>query len=311
MPLARPITPNGRFVEAGKDDMSIASGGHSNRRRFHDVRHVAVTGSTNADVLEMGRQGEAEGIVVIAESQSAGRGRRGRSWVAEPGGALLLSVLLRPPASVASLVTAALALAAGDAIAELTGVAIGLKWPNDLIVEPSSTQPGLGSSPDYRKLAGILAEADWPTSANVSAGWRSPVPGDRVLVVAGIGINLVTPVDLPAELADRFIALDTLTGAEGLVLGAEQVAERLLDHLDVRYGELLADRGGLLDSWRGRCTTLGRQVRVDLGADDVEGTAVDIDDEGRLVVLTLTGERRVFSAGDVVHLRNPEELSPR
>lgn len=285
--------------------MPIADEGPSKRRRFRDVRHVAVTGSTNSDVLEMGRQGEAEGVVLIAGSQSAGRGRLGRSWVAESGGALLLSVLLRPPAAVASLVTATLAIAAGDAVAELTGVTTGLKWPNDLIVEPSGSRADSGSTPEHRKLAGVLAEADWPASANVSAGWRDPAPGERVLVVAGIGINLVTPADLPVELSDRFIALDTLAGVEGSLPEADQLAECLLDHLDVRYGELLADRDGLLDTWRGRCTTLGRPVRVDLGADDVEGTAVDIDDEGRLVVRMLTGEEQVFSAGDVVHLRRP------
>src|SRR5690606_32978179 len=108
--------------------------------------------------LELARAGEPEGIVLVADHQTGGRGRRGRTWEAPPGASLLCSVLLRPPAAVAPLVTMAVGLAASDATHELAGLRPRLKWPNDLV------WPGDGSGAD-RKLAGILAEADWPAGS--------------------------------------------------------------------------------------------------------------------------------------------------
>src|SRR3954452_9704987 len=123
--------------------------------RFGDVRWVDETGSTNADALALARQGAPEGIVLVADHQTAGRGRQGRTWEAPAGASLLTTILLRPPAAVAGLVTMAVALAASDAVADVAGFEPRLKWPNDLV------WPGDGSAP-ARKLAGILAEADWP-----------------------------------------------------------------------------------------------------------------------------------------------------
>ncbi len=263
------------------------------RTRFRDVRHLTTTGSTNADVLALGRNGEPEGIVVIADSQTTGRGRHDRTWVAEPGSAMLASILLRPPAAAAPLVTATLALAAADAIDATTDIRVDLKWPNDLMV-------GGRDGAHDRKIAGILAEADWPTGTSISGGYRTPAAAAKVLVAAGIGINVRTQHDAPPEVADHAIALDALVEQPPSVA---DLAEAFLDALDRSYDALLADPRTLLDRWRDRCDTIGRAVRVDLGTDDVEGTAVDIDDEGRLVVQTLGGTRRAFAAGDVVHLR--------
>lgn len=265
--------------------------------RFADVRWVAETGSTNTDVLELARQGEPEGIVVVADHQTAGRGRRGRTWEAPPGASLMLTVLLRPPAAVAGLATMTVALAASDAVAELAGVAPRLKWPNDLV------WPGDGSGPD-RKLAGILAEADWPAGSGIAAGYRPPSPTERAVVAVGIGLNVAWAGRAPEELADVAVALDEITAPApppdriDLLVG-------LLGHLDRLDRDLRGDggRSRLLDRWRERSATLGRRVRVDLGADDVEGTAVDVTDEGQLVVETLEGERRILAVGDVVHLR--------
>ncbi len=133
--------------------------------RFADVRWVAETGSTNADAMALIRHGAPEGIVLVADHQTAGRGRRGRTWEAPPGAGLLLSVLLRPPAEVVDLCTMAVGLAAAEAVAEVAGFEPRLKWPNDLV------WPGDGSAPD-RKLAGILAEADWPAGSTPDAGYR-------------------------------------------------------------------------------------------------------------------------------------------
>jgi len=266
--------------------------------RFGDVRWLAVTGSTNEDVLRLARAGEAEGIVVAADLQTAGRGRRGRTWEAPAGSSLMATVLLRPPARVAALATATVALAAAEAVEAACGATPRLKWPNDLV------WPGDGSGPD-RKLAGILAEADWPAGSGIADGWREPRPTDRVAVAVGIGLNVAWAGRAPAELTDVAVALDEVVGAEGppdrvdLLVG-------LLRRLDALDAELRAEggRAAVLARWRARSATLGRRVRVDLGSDDVEGTAVDVTEDGHLVVETLEGTRRELAVGDVVHLRD-------
>lgn len=267
------------------------------RRRgtFTDVRHVAQTGSTNEDVLALGRAGEPEGVVLVAAEQLAGRGRHGRRWVAPAGAAALCSVLLRPPAPVAPLITATLALAADDALRSLGARGVGIKWPNDLVVSGDDLE---GAT--TRKVAGILAEADWPSGSSIAAGHRAPRPTDRALVVAGIGINVTTPHGQPAEWLDTAVWLDELVGHP---LAVEDVVEALLDALDLWYERLRADRSQVLSAWRARCVTVGASVRVDLGAEVFEGTAVDLDTEGRLIVDAHGGRRRVIAAGDVVHLR--------
>jgi BirA family transcriptional regulator, biotin operon repressor / biotin---[acetyl-CoA-carboxylase] ligase len=266
--------------------------------RFADVRWVAETGSTNADVLERARQGDAEGTVVVADHQTAGRGRLGRTWQAPPGASLLCTVLLRPPAAVAGSTTMAVAVAAADAVAELTGRAPRLKWPNDLV------WPGDGSGPD-RKLAGILAEVEWPAGSQAADGWAEPRPTDRLVVAVGIGLNVAWGGSVPDDLAQIAVALDHLT-APAPAPDRVAVLVAFLRHLDQRYGRLVTDPGGadaLRAAWRERSATLGRRVRVDLGVDDVVGTAVDVTAEGHLVVETLEGGRRVIAVGDVVHLR--------
>ncbi len=278
-------------VPGGRARSTLATGPGS---RFADVRWVTETGSTNADAMELARQGKPEGIVLVADHQTAGRGRAGRTWIAPPGAGLLLSILLRPSAMVVDLTTMAVAVAAATAVESVAGFSPRLKWPNDLV------WPGDGSAPD-RKLAGILAEADWPASSSISAGWRQPAAGERAVVVVGIGLNVAWPADLPPELAEIAVAMNHVVDVP---VDREDLLIALLSELGPRYEALCAgDRAGLLDEWRRRSATLGHRVRVDLGPSDVEGTAVDITDEGHLVVETLEGGRRTIAVGDVVHLR--------
>jgi BirA family biotin operon repressor/biotin-[acetyl-CoA-carboxylase] ligase len=246
--------------------------------RFADVRWVHETESTNADLLTLAREGEPEGITLVADHQTAGRGRVGRSWVAPPGASLLLSVLLRPPARVAGLSSMAVGLAASSAVDDIAGFRPRLKWPNDLV------WPGDGSAPD-RKLAGILAEAHWPAS-------EQPADGE-VAVVVGIGLNVNWPEQLPPELRDIATAVNHIVGHE---IDREDLLIALLQHLDRRYDQLA--HGDLLDEWRASSATLGRRVRVDLGTEVVEGLARDITVEGHLIV-----DDRTIAVGDVVHLR--------
>jgi BirA family biotin operon repressor/biotin-[acetyl-CoA-carboxylase] ligase len=263
--------------------------------RFADVRWVASTGSTNADALALARDGAPEGVVVVADHQTAGRGRYDRAWVAPPGGSLLVSVVLRPPSPVASTATMATAVAMAEAVEEVAGVSPGLKWPNDLVVA------GEGGE---RKLAGILAEADWPASATISAGWRQPSAHERAVIVVGVGLNVCWPEDDEAirDVADTAVALNWVTPGP---VDRVDLLVAFLRRLDRSYGQLVS--GGpqtAMDEWRRRSATLGRQVRVDLGPDDVEGTAVDVTAEGHLVVEALGGLRRTFAVGDVIHLRD-------
>lgn len=272
-------------------------GGHARSAlagsRFADVRWVTETGSTNADALALARDGEREGVVLVADHQTAGRGRAGRTWIAPPGASLLLSVLLRPPARVAGLTTMAMGLAAAEALEEVAGVAARIKWPNDLV------WPGDGTTRD-RKVAGILAESDWPAGSTADSGYRPPGPDERVVVVVGTGINVAWPDELPPDLADIAVACNHISGRTA---DREDLLVALLERLDARYDALLGGgSGALLDDWRARSATLGRRVRVELGSDEVEGEAVDVTGEGHLVVRTPAGDRTV-AVGDVVHLR--------
>lgn len=273
--------------------------------RFTDIRWTDVTGSTNADVLVAGRNGDPEGVVIVADTQTAGRGRHGRDWVAPPGSGLLFSLLLRPPARITDLLTATAALAVQDVAAALGATGVGLKWPNDLIVTiPDATVVGPSPEPTRvgpdPKLAGILAEAEWAPGAAAASGHRAPTVGERALVALGIGLNVASSADFPPEIANRRVALDDLIGRP---VDRRELLDDLLAGFDGWYRRLVVDHGEVLDAWRSRCVTLGRRVRVDLGATDLVGTANDLDARGRLVVRDDNGSDHVVAAGDVVHLR--------
>jgi len=252
--------------------------------RFTDVRRFDTIDSTNRYLLDEARRGAPEGVVAVADHQEAGRGRLGRRWEAPPGANLLVSVLLRPalPPGSRHLASAVVALAASDAIAGLTGLATGLKWPNDLL------------APDGRKLAGVLAEADLGVP---------PDPAGAPVVV-GIGVNVGWPADLddlPPDLAGTATSLVRETGRQG---DRSALLDALLDALEPRVADLgdPVGRARQAAALRSRCVTLGAAVRVQLANGAFEGTARDVTDEGHLVVETPAGRRTVV-AGDVVHLR--------
>ncbi len=249
--------------------------------RFADVRRVAETGSTNTDLLTLARTGAPEGVVLVTDHQTAGRGRLGRVWEAPPGSSLLVSVLCRPvlPLARVHLVTVAAGLAAADALEEVAGFRPSLKWPNDLVVEtPAGT----------RKLAGLLAE--------------SVVEGSTLTaVVVGMGMNVRWPDPLPEELAATATAVNHVAGRE---VAVDDVLPAWLAALDRRYAALHAEGGvaATAEAHRAACSTLGRRVRVELADGVVEGDAVDVDDDGHLV-LDADGIRQTVAVGDVVHLR--------
>ena len=213
--------------------------------RFGDVRWHDEVDSTNRLLLELARDGAAEGIVVGAEHQRAGRGRLDRTWEAPPGTSLLLSVLTRPVALAPEhvhMVTMAMAIGASDAVAEVAGFRPQLKWPNDLMV-------------DDRKLGGILAEG-LVSSARVDA------------VVVGIGLNVNWPSPLPDGLSSIAVSANHIVGRD---IDRETLLVRLLQRFDEHYGALVEQGGwrGTLLNYRRLCATLGRDVRVELSGSTI------------------------------------------
>tara|TARA_B100000287_G_scaffold69089_1_gene60700 strand:+ start:704 stop:1546 length:843 start_codon:yes stop_codon:yes gene_type:complete len=266
------------------------------KTRFHDVTWVAEIPSTNTALLERARQGALEGEVIIADLQTAGRGRRGRTWTAPAGTSLMMSILLRPPATAlspndASLATSALALAARKAVADLTGVNLEIKWPNDLVVGAPFDQR-VEADIGYRKIAGILTET-LIQDASIDA------------LVIGMGINTSWGV-VPAELQSIATSLDVLAGSS---IDRNALALKILENLESEYTSLLRPNGKqqLLREVKKHSGTIGKQVRVQLGTEpniqQIEGRAVDLDECGQLVLETDDDEVQVVAAGDVEHLR--------
>lgn len=249
-----------------------------------DVRCFGEIDSTNTWLLAEARAGAAEGLTAVADHQTAGRGRLDRRWEAAPGSALLASVLLRPVLEPGALhlVTALVALSALDACEQTAGVDVGIKWPNDLVV-------------DDAKLAGILAEAD-PSAPGGPPG--------SVAVVVGIGLNIAVPGLRAASWPATCLADLVAAGRGSAVPTRDELLAALLGVLERRRPELDGTDGrrGLAADLRRRCVTLGRAVRVELPGSVLVGTATDLTDDGLLVVKTADG-RRVVAAGDIVHLR--------
>jgi BirA family transcriptional regulator, biotin operon repressor / biotin---[acetyl-CoA-carboxylase] ligase len=256
--------------------------------RFADLRRVAETGSTNRDLLAAAADGAADGVVLVADHQTAGRGRLDRSWVAPPGSSVLMSVLLRPDlgAGDAHLLTTALAVGAAEACGGVAGVDVRIKWPNDLVVA-ADDHGGV------RKVAGILAES------SVERGRLSAV-------VVGIGLNVNWPARLPADLESIAVALNHVAGhdidRDDLIVATLAGLERWCAPLSGDDDGRGAGQSVLMAEARSRSATLGRRVRAEIGAETVEGTAQELSEAGELVVETAEG-RRTIIAGDVVHLR--------
>lgn len=215
------------------------------------VEHVAATGSTNADLLATAGT-RPDRSVLVADHQTAGRGRLDRRWDAPPGANLLVSLLFHRVPDDPGELTRRVGLAAVDACRDVAGVAAVLKWPNDVLVGD-------------HKLAGILAQ-------------RSATGA----VVVGLGLNVRWAPEGAVRLGDDVAPLDVLSA------------------LLVAYDDLPAD---VTARYRRALATLGRQVRIDLTDGPLAGTALDVDPDGRLVVLDHCGVTHRVDVGDVIHLR--------
>jgi BirA family transcriptional regulator, biotin operon repressor / biotin---[acetyl-CoA-carboxylase] ligase len=246
------------------------------------VEVVEEAASTNALVIERARSGAAEGLVVAAEHQTAGRGRLDRTWETPPRSALTFSVLLRPTAPTASWPW--LPLLAGYAVdkaLKAAGYEASVKWPNDVL---------LGG----QKVAGILVErvdTDAGPAAVVGIGLNVGMTADELPVPEATSLAVASPGEVP----DRTALLVSMLASLWESYTAWQAG-----------GDLAGMR--LAESYVAACATIGQQVRVDLPAGEVlTGTASGIDPSGRLVVEHSTdGEagHTAVSAGDVVHVRS-------
>lgn len=245
---------------------------------WRQVDVVAACPSTNAELAAQARAGAPAGAVLVADHQTAGRGRLDRSWLTPAGSALTFSVLLAPdrvPTARWPWLPLLVGIAVAEGVRRVTEVDCTLKWPNDVLV-------------DDRKLAGILVE-------------RVERDGGAVAVV-GVGLNVsLSQAELP-------VATATSLAVEGAVTTDRTVVLReVLRSLEALFVQWQADGGdprlGLVESYVRRCSTLGRQVRVELpSGEHLQGTASGIDTDGRLELHTADG-RRMLGAGDVVHVR--------
>ncbi|HET6973652.1 MAG TPA: biotin--[acetyl-CoA-carboxylase] ligase [Pyrinomonadaceae bacterium] len=230
--------------------------------------------STNTELARRASEGAAEGLAIVAEEQTAGRGRLQRAWSSPKGAGLYFSILLRPtiPQNYWPLITFMAALAVGDALREAAGVETDIKWPNDLLS-------------GERKICGILAEAiDTPLGR---------------AVILGIGINL-TENAFPPELAN---VATSVSEAMGSAPDREQILAALLDALS-RWYSRFDEPAQIVDAWSNRSSfAIGKLVQVSNGDDVWQGTTCGVEPDGALRLRTSSGEIKLVRAGDVYSVR--------
>lgn len=250
--------------------------GLATRAFGRQIEYRASVGSTNDLAKQLARAGAPEGLLVIADEQSAGKGRLGRNWTTPRGSALAMSLLLRPalPPYEAPRITLVAAVAAAEAVRAVTGLPVGIKWPNDLQVQG-------------KKICGILTEME------------SEV--ERIaFVVCGIGLNVNLPQEqMPPEFRE---SATSLMAELGEPVRRVLLVQAITARFEEVYGLFATGRfDQVLDRWRALAVTLGQTVRIIsvTGAPDFEGTAEDVDPDGALLVRTTDGSLRRVLAGEV------------
>jgi BirA family biotin operon repressor/biotin-[acetyl-CoA-carboxylase] ligase len=232
-------------------------------------RHHRLIDSTNERAKELAIAGAPGGLVVTADEQTSGRGRRGNPWFAPPGSCLLYSGLVRPfAAHQAPLLPLAVPLAVCEAAEAVAPVRCQVKWPNDIWI-------------DERKVSGVLVEA------RPDEGWA----------VVGVGLNVaITEDEFPPELRGTAISLLPTEAEGGLPSGGAPGVRRALSALNEALGRWLeAGDDEVLSAYRARDALSGRRISWDGG----EGIAEEIDERGHLVVKKADGERSALGAGEV------------
>ncbi len=239
----------------------------------HPFFHMEEVDSTNEAAKRFANQGVESGALIVAEKQTAGKGRRGRSWSNTAGESLQMSLLLRPELTPkeASGLTLAAALAVSRAVESLPGsLRPQIKWPNDVIV-------------GTKKICGILVEL--------------LLDSDQSSVIIGIGVNVNNSV-FPGELREKATSLKLATGGQ---IDRESLMEKIWQEFEAIYEQYLLtkDMSGLKADYEQRLVNIGRQVCVSYGNESLEGVAEGIDVEGHLLLRAKDGGLRHIEAGEV------------
>ena len=239
------------------------------------LRWYDTIGSTNDEAKRLAQSGAAHGTVLLAGHQTGGRGRMGRSFHSPAGKGIYLSVILRPNCLPTELMhlTCAAGVAMCDAVAQTAGFRPGIKWTNDLVWQT-------------KKMGGILTELS-----------VDPITGLVRYAIVGIGINCNhTTADFPPELQGMASSLSEVSGRP---VNYVAVAAAMVQSLHRMDGILLQERAHLLQAYRKDCITLGQQIVVIRGAEYQYGTALDVDEEGGLVVHFTDGTVKTVTSGEV------------
>lgn len=237
------------------------------------IHRFEVIDSTNTYAKQLAREGACAGTAILADRQTGGRGRLGRSFHSPAGSGIYLSVILRPECEPARLMhlTCAVGTAVCDAVEECTGFRPGIKWTNDLVS-------------GRRKLGGILTELGFEN-------------GRVSYAVAGIGLNCTQTVDdFPPEIRDIAASLEAVTGNKVDVKALENA---LISHIRAMGQTLLTAKESWMDRYRRDCITLGQEISVVRGNEIRHGTAISIDDDGGLTVLYQDGTIQTVTSGEV------------
>ncbi|MBE5852527.1 MAG: biotin--[acetyl-CoA-carboxylase] ligase [Lachnospiraceae bacterium] len=250
------------------------------------VIYKQTTVSTNEDAKQFAGEGAEHGLLVIADAQSGGKGRRGRSWQSEPETTISMTLLCRPQftAEKASMLTLVMGLAVAEAISELTGVSASIKWPNDIVV-------------NHKKVCGILTEL-------------GTTRGQIDYLIVGVGINVNNGITLPSadvsekrrfafgeELADTATSLWFETGVE---VSREKLIAAIMEKFEQYYEKFVQDLNlqAMLDVYNSRLVGAGGEVRVLDPQGEYIGISRGIDAKGNLLV-EVSGDVKKVYAGEV------------
>lgn len=242
----------------------------------NEILHFDTIASTNDSAKEFALQGANEGLVITAEEQLKGRGRRGRTWESPKGTGIWMTILLRPYLSPnqGTKFTLLSAVAVAKAINEVTGLKAKIKWPNDIIIM-------------NKKVCGILTEM------NAEMDFIN-------YIIIGIGINVnAKQDDFPIEVQQRAISLAQVIGEK---VSRQDLVRKILQNIEKRYIDFIRneDFGNILQEWKELSCNLDKKVRATLNGEEIIGTAVDINKDGALILRTEKEEIIEINYGDVM-----------
>jgi len=245
------------------------------------IEYRPTVGSTNDVAKQLGVSGAPEATLVVADEQTAGRGRLGRAWYSPPGSAIAMSLLLRPqfPTSLAYRLTLLTGLVAVQAVEQVTGLRVGLKWPNDIVIEQEAG--GKRQDAPFLKLGGILTETS--------------ISGQDIeFAVVGLGLNVNVDFSGSEDLPEATSLMMQL----GHEVDRLEILRALVEHFAARYAILDRDER-LRADWSARLTTLGRQIIAHRGDESFVGLAEGVDESGALLIRTDDGALCHVDVADV------------